>query len=361
MPDTNQPTYEEDEITLKEVILKIQEFILEAWRHKWWIVAAGLGFAAVFLIRAMLEKPTYTATLTFMVNEDEGGSMGGIATILGQFGLGTGARAGRYNMDKIVALARSRKIVQGVLFDRVDIGGEEDYIANHIIKLYDYHENWKEDTLLQNFYFTRDSVDLFDRAERRALMAMHGQIVGNPEQKVEGFLSISYNDDTGILSMGAKSEVESLSIAIAEAGYRKLSKFYVDKTIEQQKLTVDNLQFKVDSIGAALTRTEQELAQFQDRSQGVMLRSDDLRRQRLSREVQMLTIMYGESIKNLETASFLLKNSTPVFQLVDRPMSPIQPLMASKLKAIVLGGFLGGFLSLVFIFIRKVFRDAMNE
>ena len=47
MSDTNQPTYEEDEITLKEVILKIQEFILEAWRHKWWILAAvALGTAA---------------------------------------------------------------------------------------------------------------------------------------------------------------------------------------------------------------------------------------------------------------------------------------------------------------------------
>lgn len=360
MPDTNQPTYEEDEITLKEVILKIQEFILEAWRHKWWIVAAGLGLAAIFLIRALLEKPTYTATLTFMVNEDEGGNMGGIATILGQFGLSSGSRSGRFNMDKIMALARSRRIVQEVLFEQADLNGKHDYIANHIIDLYDYHEAWEKDTLLQGFYFQRDSAAIFNGKERKVLLMMHGQMIGNPQKDVEGIMSIGYNEDTGILSISAKSINEALSILIAKEMYEKLSRFYIEKTTEQQQKTVDNLQSKIDSVRTALYDKEQQLAQFQDQSQGVVLRTDNVKQSRLNREVQVLTVMYGESIKNFETASFLLKNSTPVFQLVDLPISPISPIGRSKLKALLIGGFLGGFISLFVLLGWKIVRDTMD-
>lgn len=359
MPDTNQPTYEEDEITLKEVILKIQEFILEAWRHKWWIVAAGLGFAAIFLVRAMLEKPTYTATLTFMVNEDEGGSMGGIATILGQFGLSSGSRSGRFNMEKIMALARSRRIVQEVLFEQADLNGKHDYIANHIIDFYDYHQAWEKDTLLSGFYFRNDSITLFKEIERKALLAIYGRMVGNPQKEVEGLMDIGYNEETGILSLNVKSYEEVLSIIIANKAYEKLSRYYIEKTTEQQQKTYNTLKFKVDSIQTALYQKEQQLAQFQDQSQSLLLRTDNIKQTRLNREVQMLTLMYGEAIKNLETASFLLKSSTPVFQVVDPPISPIDPVRESKLKALVLGGFLGGFVALFILLGGKIVRDTI--
>ncbi len=107
--------------------------------------------------------------------------------------------------------------------------------------------------------------------------------------------------------------------------------------------------------------TEARLANFRDRGHGIVLKSQSLPKQQLQRKVEMLYLMYSEAIKNLETAEFLLKNSTPYFQSIDRPVGPIQPRGRSKKIALLKGVFLGGFLALLFIVSRRLFLDEMNS
>ena len=353
------PPYADDEITLKELILKLQEYWHYLWARKWYLIGVGLLMASVFVLRAYLKPITYTATLTFMVNEDEGGSLGGAAAILGQFGLGGGA-ASEYNLDKIVSLARSRRIVQQALFEQVEIEGQTDYLANHLIRIYEWQEEWRKDTLLQGFLFTRDSIPVFTRTESRALQIMYGQVVGNPEENINGLLSASYQEETGILSLQAKTENEELSIVLAEVLYDKLSRFYIQQSTEKQQITVANLQQRADSVEQQLKQAEYQLAQLQDNSQGFQLRRDQLQQQRLSREVQVLTILLGEVVKNLSTSEFLLKNATPFFQVVDAPLAPIKAASKSYLKQAVIGSFLGGFLLVLFFIGRKVYGEVME-
>jgi len=81
----------------------------------------------------------------------------------------------------------------------------------------------------------------------------------------------------------------------------------------------------------------------------------------LERKVEMLYLLYGESVKNLETADFLLKNSTPYFQVIDRPVGPIQPHGRSRFRALIRGGLIGGILSLLFVIGRYWFRVEMSK
>ena len=296
MAENPTPYYADDEITLKELILKLQEYWRYLWARKWYLIGAGLLMAVLFVGRAYLKPTTYTASLTFMVNEDDGGNLGGAAAILGQFGLGGGA-ASEYNLDKIVSLARSRRIVQEALFERVEIKEENDYLANHLIRIYDWHEAWEKDTLLQGFLFTRDSLPAFSRKEKRVLQSMYGQVVGNPDENIEGLLSASYQEETGILSLRAKTEQEQLSIVLAEVLYDRLSTFYIRQSTEKQQITVGNLQERSDSVEQLLEQKEYQLAQLRDNSQGFQLRRDQLREQRLRREVQVMTILLGEILK----------------------------------------------------------------
>jgi uncharacterized protein involved in exopolysaccharide biosynthesis len=124
-----QEYYQDDEITLKELILKIQEYwqeILKNWKLIFLII---IPFVAFFLIKAFLTPATYSAQLTFMVNEDEGGGgFGGVSAILGQFGFGGGGQSS-YNLDKILELSRSRKIIQMALFEKVNIDGKKGLLS----------------------------------------------------------------------------------------------------------------------------------------------------------------------------------------------------------------------------------------
>jgi hypothetical protein len=108
--EEKQSVYE-DEISLRDLILKMGSFVREVIRY-WYIpvlfILLAVGYQAFQYFRFV---PVYPAKITFSVDEDEGGGSGGLSGILGQFGFG-GVRPGRFNLDKILALSKSRRVIE---------------------------------------------------------------------------------------------------------------------------------------------------------------------------------------------------------------------------------------------------------
>lgn len=356
-----QPSYNnEDEITLKELILKLQEFWEELWRNKFWVIAIAGLLSAAFLVNAFLTKPQYAASLTFMVNEDEGGGGSGIGSILGQFGFGGGGKGGQYNLDKILELSKSRKIIREAIFAKATVNNKNDYLANHIIDFYDLHDNWYDDTTgLKNFYFEHDSIAIFNRTENAASTAVYNQIKGT--ENAASLLSSSYTESTGILILSMNTLSEELSIHFVDTLYSRLSKYYISRAIEPQTKTYNTLKQKTDSLMNRLQSVRYSIAKFSDTNRGLLDNTSSTKMEALRLDQTVTATAYGEAVKNLELADFTLRNETPVFQIIDPPLAPIKPATASKIRAIVIGGFLGGFLAALFFIGRKIVRDAMKE
>jgi hypothetical protein len=362
---TNQQEYiQDDEITLKELILKIGEFWRELWKNWWVIGLIAVPFVGYMVYDAATADKTYEAELTFMVNKDEGGGMSAISGILGTFGLGGGSQ-GEYNLDKMLQLLKSRNITEKVIFTEVEIENNKDLLANHVINHLDTLDMWyREPSLLnrkpdnlKDFKFTQDSTALFTTLENKAVQRIKGRILGSED--TPGFLSSGYNEDSGILNIKCKTQHEQLSIELVKRYFQELSTFYTKQTIGGQQLTYDLLKIKSDSIYNALSSAELQLANLIESSRGVFSEKENLRKGRLNREIQKLSIMYGESAKNLELADFTLKSKTPFITLIDEPISPIKPETESIFKALIIGGFLGVFLGALFIIARKIYRDTM--
>jgi uncharacterized protein involved in exopolysaccharide biosynthesis len=68
-----------------------------------------------------------------------------------------------------------------------------------------------------------------------------------------------------------------------------------------------------------------------------------------------------ELVKNLELSKITLLNKTPIINIIDEPILPLEEDKISKIVAGILGGFLGGFLSVCFFIFRKLFKDALAE
>lgn len=348
---------EEDEITLKELILKVQEYCWEVVRNWKWVVLITIPFVAFFLYKAISTPTTYAAQLTFMVNEDDGNGLGGMSAILGQFGLGGGKS--KNNLDKILELAKSQRILNEVVFEKVKIGGVEDYLANHIIRIYDYEEKWDSDTTgLKNFRFTQDSLPAFSLIENRAIKRIYSNIIGT--KKTKKLLESSYEDATGIMNLEVSTLNEALSMHLCSNIYEKLSSFYVNKTIEKQQQTFNVMLQKVDSISNMMSQKEYELASFLDSNRGLLNSKDRLRELRLRRDVEILNQSYGASLKNFEIADFSLKNKTPYIQVIDYPFAPLPRVEISIVKQFVLGLVAGLFFSILIIVLRKIYIETMQ-
>lgn len=350
-----------EEISLRDLILKMRSLIQEVFRH-WQIpalcIAVALGYQAY---RYFTFIPEYSARITFSVDEDEGGASPGLTGILGQFGLGS-VRPSRYNLDKILALSKSRRVIAQTLFTKVDIDGKNDYIANHLIREYklstpetDKHE------ANPGFVFTHDSIAIFNRAENEMLMSLYGFIIGPPDDPSKALVSADYNEDTNIMSIDVSTSNEALSMALAQNMFKSLSDYYINKAIEKQLKTYTVVSAKKDSVLAVLKGTEFQLASFKDSHRGLVMRTDQISELRLQREITALSAMYAEVLKNTEVADFSLKNKMPFIQVIDSPILPIAPTQFSLIRKFALAVILGGLIGSIYVVGRRIFLDILSE
>ena len=357
---------QDTEISIKEALLVIKEYISEAKRSVPVILLIALPFLAYQVYKAVNDDWVFNAPLSFMLNEDSAGGSG-ISSILGSIGLPMGG-SGDDNLDKILELSRSRKITASTIFTKVEIGGKEDFLANHLIEMLEKKGEWnvrgifasEQKYNIDNLRFTHDSLPTFSLVENNGLKNLQDHLTGNSHRDIKPLVKTSYNEQTGIMELEAKTYNGEISVSLANTLYEKLSKYYVNQTIEKQKLTYDLIKAKSDSIYQELQAKNSALANFKDSSQGMFARADLLTESRLMIEIQKLGAMYQESTKNLEVADFALKNKTPFIQAIDTPILPITPHKTSLLKSIILGLFYGLFLGIGFVVTRKMFRDVMN-
>lgn len=313
------------------------------------IVVGGL-----FFWNAFTTPVTYTAPLTFMLNEEDNTSIGAGA-ILGSLGLG-GAADGGNNTIKLLELGKSRQVLGRVLFDSALVDGKNQVVADHLIEVYGYHSDWSENEAMRGFLFRGKYPAHDDRVGNRVLKSLHNKLV-NPDN---GLLSITVDELSGIFTIKVSTLSEDLSLIITEGLYHELADYFITSSIADKEQTLNRLNQRADSVAIALQAAEASLARFQDRSALVPLRQSSVRGQQLSREVLILSTMYAEIVKNRETAAFLLANEKPAFNLVDGPLMPLQPVRESWMKGLIIGGLLGGVFVGILLFFRKVLTDVMQ-
>ena len=352
-------TQHNDEISLRDLILKVRLFAREIMRS-WKVPAICILLAMAFqAYKYFTFVPVYPAQITFSVDEEEGGSSAGLTGILGQFGLGS-VRPSRYNLDKILALSKSRRVIENTLFSRLEMDGKNDFLANHLIREYELGNAIKSEHQ-DGFVYTHDSLPAFNRAENEMLVFLYNFIIGPPEDPKLALVTGDYNEDTNIMSIHVSTTNEALSVALAQRMFESLSDYYVNKAIEKQLKTYNVVSAKRDSVLAVLKSTEYQLANFKDSHRGLLLRTDQLSEFRLQREITALSAMYAEVLKNTEVADFSLKNKMPFIQVIDAPISPIYPTQISLLRKLIIGILIGGVIGSMIVVGRLIYRDIMNE
>lgn len=363
LPDLNNltPQQPEEELSLRDIIARVKEYLAEL-RRCWKILAL---FCLPLIIwqgyLAFTTPVTYQSKLTFMVDDDSGNQGGVLRNLLGGFGLGSSEN----NNDRILELARSLRIMQQALFQKVEIGGQTDYLANHFIRIQHLHEEeWSKkpknpgQPSLKGFFFTRDSVEAFSRLEYTALKSIYGMFTGSEEHTP--LFGARNNADSGIMTLSLNTRSEALTIALLRAIFDCLSAFYINASTEKQLETYQIIKGKSDSLRQLLAGTEYRAAQFREQNNLLFRPTDQLPTERYSRDKTIYALMYGESVKNLELADFALRNKIPYVQPIDLPIPPLVGTPYGKKKALGLGLGLGLVLGGLFVIFRKIIRDQLK-
>ena len=346
----------DDEITLKELILKIQEFWYELWRHWLLIGLISLPFLGYFIYKTLTHVPEYSAEVRFIVEGQGGSNLGALGGLLGSFGINRGG--GKTNPYKILEVAKSKRMISEVLFQKSTATG--DFIANDIIEKYELSERWAENNPeMEGLKFTTTDIEKFNENERKAFLSLYRILVGSKEKRENALLKIGLDDDTGIFNISGTSLGESLTLDLANNLYNRVQLFFEEKVLEDQIKSKGILQIKADSLDALIESKLFSSARFEDTSRGLISRQAEVTKRKLDAEVLGLTSAWAELQKSLQIADYELQNIKPQFLVIDQPYSPIRPSQVSLVTNIILGLLLGGMIGVGFIVVRKIYRDAM--
>ena len=354
---TEQPVQiEQDEISLKELIQKIQEWI--AYLKTQWKLIIGIAAlgAIIGFVYASFQKPTYQATTTFVLEEDKGGGgLGGAMGLASSFGFDLGGGGGGlFTSSNIIELMKSRLVVEKTLLNPVQVAGKEISLADYYIQINELKEGWSKKPALANINFPiHADRTKFSLEQDSVLQTISAGLTKNN-------LTIAQKDKkVSIISLTVKTENELFSKLFCEQLLKETSDFYIETKSKKSRLNVDILQRQADSIRAELNSAITGVAAATDNVYNLnpafnVKKTPGTRRQV---DVQANTAILTQLVAQLELSKVSLRKETPLVQLIDRPILPLEKEKLGRIKSFVLGGFLAGFLSVLYLVFGRLYKN----
>lgn len=355
----------DDEISLKELILKIREWWQYLWSKKWIIIAAGLVGGLLGLSYSFIKKPVYTATTTFVLESGEkGGGLGAYAGVASMMGIDLGGGGGGiFQGDNILELYKSRTMLEKTLLSPVDSASQQPLIERYL-EISGMRESWEKKPQLQSLRFKSGEVlsQIKDSQQRRLKDSVVSKVV---EDLNKTALGVAKPDKKlSIIKVDVKSKDEVFAKRFNEELVGNVNEFYIQTKTKKSLDNVKILQHKTDSVRAVMNGAIYVAASVADATPNLnptrqVQRAAPVQRAQFSAETNKAVL--GEMVKNLEMSKMALLKETPLIQVVDEPVYPLKKDKLGKVKGIVLGGIILALLTVFSIVVKRFYDLIVNQ
>lgn len=348
------------DIKLTEIVFQLEKLIKIVLRKWKLLMVVGFVGGVLGFVYASFQSPSYISKLSFMLNDKESGIPSSLSSLAGLAGLSGGGAS--TNDDRIVFMSTSRNILSKALLEKEIINGKNDILINHYIEINQMKDGFSNDTALNGFEkFVNEVPEKLTYQENKVMdLVLKGfndnNMITVSAKKKTGLVTQS----SGIVIMEFKSSSEEFSKYFLENLYNQLSTYYINKSVERQTYNYNIIQRRADSIQDELLQAENSGASFVDQNQNIVRMSRRIEGERLRKKTEILNLMYGEVLKNLEIAKFTLENQTPSLIVIDTPTLPLEKKKMSRLKTAVVGAFLSGVFALIYVLYRN-YKDEKKK
>lgn len=358
---TNQNTSSDDEISLKELILKIREWY--RYLLSKWVTIIGFGILGGILgfAYAYTKKPIYTATTTFVLEEGEkGGGLGQYAGLASMVGIDLGGGGGGiFQGDNILELYKSRTMIEKTLLTEVDYQGKKQLLIDRYIDFNKLREGWAKKPELAKLSFS-SIVNRLSSAEQRLRDSVMGVIVNDINKN---YLSVVKPDKKlSIINAQVKAQDEFFAKAFDEQIVKNVNDFYVQTKTKKSLVNIAILKQKTDSVRAVMNGAIYSAAAVVDATPNLnptrqVQRVAPMQKSQFTAETNKAIL--GELVKNLEMSKMALLKETPLIQVVDEPVLPLENDRLGKIKSVFTGMLFFSFLFSFFLLVKKVIKDLL--
>lgn len=339
-------------LTLKSLILGMKEYFYY-FIAKWFVFAFFIVVGALIgFFYAKSKQVKFIATTSFVIDSGNEGSskFGGLLSMAG-VDMIPGGESALFQGDNLYELYKSRVMITKTLLSPNPDNPKElivdDYIrvsqrGNDLIKLGYNSTFFLSDVKSEKQQRLRDSLlNIFYR-----------------EIKKDGLEVQKADKKSSIVNVITSSNNERFSKNLNTTLVKTVNSFYLETKTKKSRQNLEILQKKVDSISKNVNVAIFESAQAIDNTPNLnptrqILRVVPMQRAQARSEVNKQ--IYGQLIQNLELAKVTLLKETPLIQIIDNPLFPLEKKESNPLIYLLVFGFFG-FLCVVFVlfFIKNI-------
>jgi hypothetical protein len=311
------------------------------------IIGALLG-----ALKAWLSTPTYTARLTFVVDDSKSGGAGGLSALAGEFGFnldGLGGASGVLAGDNIEELIKSHKLIKETLLSAYDSTRTLADVYASVNKLNEKWLKYSPDGKITRFphngtHNTRLQDSLL---HEMTILILDGEFeIAKPDKKL------------GFFEVNATMKDEKLTILFCNRMIKQSTDFFISTKTKRLRNNVARLKQRADSIGAILAHKTYAVS---NANQSLLdlnpaYTSANANVEIKDRDKTLLSAVFSETVKNLEASNTMLAQETPTVQIVDEPELPLKKNKTKYSIAILTGLFISG---LLFAFYKLLTRKKL--
>jgi hypothetical protein len=341
MNQENPPHPYEPEFSFKKLLNDRVGDIAYIFQFKKTLALVLIAGALLGALTAWLWTPTYTARLTFVVDDSKsGGGAGGLSALAGQLGFnldGLGGASGVLAGDNVEELIKSHKLIKATLLTAYD---STQTLADRYAAVNKLDKKWlKYSPNGQIIRFPLNSVKN-SRLQDSLLHEMTTLILS-------GEFGISKTDKKlGFFEVDATMKDEKLALLFCNRMIKQSTDFFISTKTRRLRNNVERLQQRADSIGAILNHKTYDLSSanqslldinpaYAKANAGIDIKE---------RDKIVLTTIFSETVKNLESSKTMLAQETPTVQIVDEPELPLKKNKLKYSIAILSGLIIAGVL-----------------
>jgi hypothetical protein len=165
-----------------------------------------------------------------------------------------------------------------------------------------------------------------------------------------------------LINIEVKSEDELFAELFNERLVQTVNNFYIQTETKKELNNVRLLQHQADSVRLMLNNSIGSVAASTDATPNPnpTRKSLQVPYQKRQIDVQANGAIYTEIVKNLELAKITLRQETPLIQLIDEPLMPLESDRVGKLEGAAEGLAGGLLLSILLIVLSKIYYFFRN-
>lgn len=347
---TEQPFKSAPELSLKDVVAKINAAIAYLLK-KWLIIVCFAILGGISgILYAWIQKPKYVAVLTFSM-EDGKSDAGGLASLASQFGVSLGSVGGIFSGENILILIQSDKLIQSTLLSQVTINNKKKSLLNFYLASEKASGSYKEPKDLK-----AKNVSFPEEQDPATYSRLQDSVLHNIVEGVKkAILKVEKPENKfNLYTITCTSKYEDFSLLFCKQLIQQVSDFYVAIKTKRSAQIVNILQSRTDSVKRAYDRALFGRAELSDANLNPAFSLPTVGIQREQTNVTVLATAYTELLKNLEVAKFNLLKDTPLIQVIDEPQEPLTIKKLGRLLSGIIGGFLFGFVTCIILLFKKL-------